>query len=105
MRNYAQQPIAKYKATIESVSDPFNIVSKSDDGLNDGLKLTPRAEQIISIIASNPTINVDDIAQSIKVSKPTVERELSALRKYGIIDREGSKKSGRWVVVDKVAVK
>ncbi|MFR9541612.1 MAG: Fic family protein [Rikenellaceae bacterium] len=83
--------IAKYKATIESESDPFNLISKSDDGLNkvgdglnDGLKLTSRAEQIISIMANNPTINVDDIAEAIGVSKPTAEREISSLRKGGI---------------------
>ncbi len=101
--------IAKYKATIESESDPFSLTNKSDDGLNDGLndglKLTSRAEQIISIIASNPTINVYDIAQAIGVSKPTAEREISTLRKYGIIDREGSKKSGQWVIIAKVAAK
>ncbi|MFR9540778.1 MAG: Fic family protein [Rikenellaceae bacterium] len=103
--------IAKYKATIESESDPFNLIRNSDDGLNrandglnDGLKLTPRAEQIASMIANNPTINVDDIAQAIGVSKPTAEREISALRKGGIIGREGSKKSGRWVISDKAKI-
>ncbi|MFR9498391.1 MAG: Fic family protein [Rikenellaceae bacterium] len=98
-----ESAIAKYKATIEGESDPFSLISKVDDGLNDGLndgiKLTSRAEQIISIMVSNPTINVDDIAEAIGVSKPTVEREISSLRKGGIIDREGSKKSGRWVIV------
>ncbi len=94
--------ISKYQTTIDSESDPLNLINKVDDGLNDGLndglKLTPRAEQIISLMTSNPTINVDDIAQAIGVSKPTAEREISALRNGGIISRDGSKKSGKWIV-------
>ncbi len=104
--------IAIYKATIESESDPFSLISKSDDGfdglndgLNDGLKLTSQAVQIISLMRSNPTINVDDIAQAIGVNKPTAERKISSLRKYRIIDRDGSKESVRWITIAKATTK
>lgn len=53
------------------------------------------------MMVSNPTINVDDIAQTIGVSKPTTKREILTLRKDGVIDREGSKKRGKWIVIKK----
>ncbi len=73
-------------------------ISHKDDGLNDGLKISDRGLKIISAIKENPTINVDNIAKLLGTSKPTAEREIATLKTNGIIERQGSKKCGNWIV-------
>ena len=42
----------------------------------------------------------DEIAYLTKLSKGFVIKTMSKLKQMGLIEREGSRKSGRWVVKD-----
>ncbi len=81
----------------------FPITTKSitaNGGLDGGLNLTEREQQVISIIKVQPDKTLEAIADEIGISKRTVERTISSLRQRGIIEKDGSKKSGMWVVKD-----
>lgn len=39
------------------------------------------------------------MTEKVKVSEKTIRRELSALYEKGILNREGGRKEGRWVVL------
>ena len=58
-------------------------------------------ERIIDLIKDNPSITTKELANSIGVSNKAVGYHINVLQKEGILTREGSKKSGRWIVNEK----
>jgi predicted HTH transcriptional regulator len=66
--------------------------------VNEPVKLKESLKRVIDIISENPGINVDEIVKIIGKSKSTVKRYIVELKEIGALEREGSDKSGRWVV-------
>ena len=77
----------------------LNIIEQSLQDIlkNGGLNLLQ--QEIISLILDNPYIKTFDIAQKLKRPVRTIENNLRILREKAIIGRQGSKKSGRWMIV------
>ena len=53
---------------------------------------------IVNEVLKNPQLSKNEMAQILNVSVATISRELKLLEEKGIIRREGSRKSGFWVV-------
>lgn len=62
-------------------------------------KLTERQQKILNFIKESPTITGRQMSEILSVSQRTIERDLSALQKSGILKREGNDNGGVWVVV------
>jgi predicted HTH transcriptional regulator len=56
-------------------------------------------EQILAMLRSHPEFTIAELARQLILSDSGVEYNLRKLRQVGRIRREGSTKSGRWVVV------
>jgi len=69
--------------------------SKKDNVTKD---VTKRQAEILSLIKKNPTINQNNMATELGVTKRTIARDINALKEKGIIDREGDDKRGRWII-------
>jgi DeoR/GlpR family transcriptional regulator of sugar metabolism len=52
------------------------------------------------LIKKNSSINQEDIAKELGVSRRTIIRDINALRKKDKIDREGGDFGGKWIVKD-----
>ena len=61
-------------------------------------KKIERAIQIVSIIADNKNVSTDDIAKNIGVNSRTIKRDIDALKEIGVLDRDGSRKTGQWII-------
>lgn len=59
--------------------------------------------QIIGLIQRNPAITLDEIAVVLSLTRRSIEKKIKELRDAGYIKREGSNKSGRWIVLDNAA--
>ena len=57
--------------------------------------------KILRMMASQPSITVLEIAKELGLSDTTVYRHTSKLTKDGYIKREGSKKSGLWIILSR----
>jgi len=57
---------------------------------------------IISYLKSNPTATQKNIAEAISKSVNTVKNATVHLQELGLIRRDGSKKNGRWIVIDDI---
>lgn len=68
-------------------------------GVNVGVKLTDTQKNVFELIKANPVITHPEIARTLSLSIKTIERATKALREYGLLEREGSAKSGSWVVL------
>lgn len=69
----------------------------ANDTVND--TVNKRQKRILSLIESNPQITVLDLASQIGVTRLTVIRDLDKLKKNNLVKRQGSDKTGTWVLV------
>ena len=61
-------------------------------------KFTERQQKILNLIKESPTITGKQMSEILSVSQRTIERDLSALRKKGVLKREGKDNDGMWVL-------
>jgi ATP-dependent DNA helicase RecG len=84
-------------------NEKFNVTEKMSDGtingtLNDALS---KAEQAtLAVIKQHPAINAGTIAELISKSRRSVQRYLDSLQTKNLIRRIGSKKDGRWEIIE-----
>lgn len=111
--------VVTFKRPTSDTGDT-NVVSRATNGASHVLenvtvnvldKLTERQRLILcQLIATgqtdvtvNVTVNVTENASSLalknKVTERTIKRDLSILQKMGVLKREGSDKTGSWVVL------
>jgi predicted HTH transcriptional regulator len=55
-------------------------------------------ERLIKAISDNPAITYDNLAALLSMPRRTVSREMKKLQEIGILEREGSRKNGRWLL-------
>jgi predicted HTH transcriptional regulator len=55
-----------------------------------------RLDKILSLIADNSSITINQLAQACEVSDKTIKRDISKLKEQGLLERQGSLKSGSW---------
>ena len=48
---------------------------------------------------ANPEVTANELAISLSITKRTVERDIAWLSEKQIINRQGSDKNGKWVVL------
>lgn len=73
----------------------------NEGGNNGGIILNENERKVLEILIKEPVISTDNISQQSRIAKRTVERILQALKKKGVIVREGSRRSGSWRVLVK----
>ena len=56
---------------------------------------------IASNMRADPFISVDELAELLGVSRPTVLSRIALLRERGIVRRVGPPKTGHWEVLEK----
>lgn len=66
-------------------------------GMNVGIK--PSERKVLKAIIDNPDDSAVKMAEKTGLSVRTVERALSELQKLGMVERIGSKRDGRWIVI------
>jgi ATP-dependent DNA helicase RecG len=66
-------------------------------GLNCGINETQ--QKILSLFIQSPTITTQAVADSLGISRRSVDSHISHLKKAGLVEREGSRKVGRWIVL------
>ena len=69
------------------------------DGDMSETKLTERQQLILNPIKESPTITGKQMSVTLSVSQRTIERDLSALQKHGVLKREGKDNDGKWVII------
>jgi len=53
---------------------------------------------MITLIQENPMITIKQLAEKIGLTNRSIENNLQLLKKNGIIEREGAKKKGKWII-------
>lgn len=63
------------------------------------MKLTERQHKILNLIKESPIITGRQMSETLSVSQRTIERDLSAMQKFGILKHEGKDNDGKWVII------
>jgi len=74
----------------------------SNEPINEPINLSPAHETILLEIKKDPKITKPQLEEILGKSRATVTRYISELRKKGLLDREGSNKNGKWVIIKKI---
>lgn len=94
------------KPIFKSTPTQFQtIIFASSDNQNVGdfvgdmsvTKLTERQLKILNLIKESPTISAKQMSETLSVSTRTIERDLSLMKKAGVLKREGKDNDGVWI--------
>ena len=77
-------------------TNTFNV--GDNDGELSETKLTERQKIILTIIKKSPTITGKQLSEKLSVSQRTIERDISLLKKMGVLTHEGKDNDGIWVI-------
>ena len=61
-------------------------------------KGTERKQAILAILVENPTITQTQLMEEMNLTRKQVQKDMKELQKDGVLVREGTNRSGRWVV-------
>ncbi len=75
-------------------------INNSDVGINVGINGDDvgLSEHLISLIKNDSKISAKELSEKLGISSRHCERIIAALKEQGVIERQGSKKSGYWIV-------
>lgn len=62
------------------------------------IKLTDRQQNILNLIKKSPTLTAKQMSETLSVSSRTIEREISKMKRMGILEREGKDNAGMWII-------
>ena len=97
------------KPVFKSTPTQFQtIIFASSDNQNVGdfvgdmseTKLTERQQEILNLIKATPTISAKQMSETLSVTPRTIERDLSLMKKVGVLKREGKDNNGLWIISD-----
>ena len=97
-----QPELMQVKLELKIVNAETSIRSQMgqiNEQINEQIKLSERQRTILALISDNPSITLPQLANELSMSESTIRRELDLLQKDSVISRQGSRKSGRWIVV------
>ena len=57
-----------------------------------------RKQAILAILAENPTITQTQIMEEMNLTRKQVQKNMKELQEEGVLVREGTNRSGRWMV-------
>ena len=97
---YEEKNLEPTDRSIFEISPSFTVVKfpfeeafiTQHDKINDKINST------IDLLKYNPTATIPDLVEVTGKSQSTISRELREYQKTGLLRREGSRKTGRWVV-------
>ena len=83
----------QFQTTIYATTDTQN------DGDMSETKHTGRQLETLNLIKEYPIITGKQMSETVSVSQRTIERDLSALQKVGVLKREGKDNDGVWIIL------
>ena len=97
------------KPVFKSTPTQFQtIIFASSDNQNVGdfvgdmseTKLTERQQKMLNLIKESPIISAKQMSETLSVTTRTIERDLSLMKKAGVLKREGKDNDGVWIIID-----
>ena len=82
----------------EVVGNGYDGYDSGYDNGYDGYELSARQKLVITALKANPRVSLPELAKQCGAGKTTIQRDMDDLKARGIVERDGSSKSGVWIV-------
>ena len=82
---------------VNTQSDTVNVTANANNDTVIGLKKS--LQKVYTVILNNPEITHSEIMETLHISESTAKRATRDLKKIGYIAREGSDKTGKWIIL------
>lgn len=83
---YRQLPEKDWSHTDDTKHDTNDTISENDT-------------KVLNLIRENPSITQAELREKLQVSIVTVKRLMADLQKRGLIERQGSSRKGKWIII------
>ena len=83
---YRQLPEKDWSHTDDTKRDTNDSISENDT-------------KVLNLIRENPSITQAELKEKLQVSIVTVKRLMADLQKRGLIERQGSSRKGKWIII------
>jgi hypothetical protein len=83
--------------TVNAQRDTVNDTASANNDTVKGLRKS--LQKVYMVILNNPEITHAEIMETLHISESTAKRATRDLKKLGYIAREGSDKTGRWIIL------
>lgn len=99
LKDHQGEPISNTnQETISTIDEEFGKIFGDRFGIKFGIKFGINEKRILLLLHADPSVTAQDIAEQIGISLRGVEKQIKRLRDLGVISRQGSRKSGLWVI-------
>jgi ATP-dependent DNA helicase RecG len=106
---YSGKPPEMLEGDIFKIIVPLDDSYSFDAKIGDAIKAQNKAQVndgdctincalIMDYLRTNPKATQKEVAEAIGKSRRTVQDAIKELREKGLLDRDGAKKNGRWIV-------
>ena len=85
---------------VASFSSSENDATNRASGRNGKKSVQKSVQIIVTLIANDPQITTQDIADTLGINRSGVSRHIKHLQENGIIRRVGPDKGGHWEIID-----
>lgn len=86
------------QGVVENVVEGRNVKDNINDYNGDSNGLRARNRQVLELMLADPSITAQRIADKCDITQRTAERAIRELKESGLVVRNGSNKTGVWVV-------
>ena len=83
--------------TVNTQCDTVNNTANANNDTVTGLKKF--LQKVYTAILNNLEITHSEIVETLHISESTAKRATRDLKKFGYISREGSDKTGKWIIL------
>ena len=99
-----------YTQVVAYINDEFARIQAEEAGLQgktaqetaqETFDTLTDEEKIVILLINNPLMTRNELAENLDISSDAVKRRLEKLKKEGKIERQGSTKAGKWVVLNR----
>ena len=76
-----------------------NVANNVADNVADTIKLSSTEKAVLDHLELSPELSAKELASLLHKTSRTIQRNINTLKEKGILKREGSNRSGRWIVL------
>ncbi len=80
------------------VDKEFGIKFGAEFGIKFGIKFGINEKQLLLLLHTNPSLTAQEISSRTGLTLRGVEKQMKRLKEAGVISRQGSRKSGLWII-------
>ena len=76
-----------------------NVVESVVDNVADAIKLSSTEQAILDHLQLSPELSAKELAALLQKTSRTIQRNINTLKEKGVLQREGSDRSGKWIIL------